>query len=277
VYSLNSKNRERLLRGEETLTDNLLYHTRIECPGNVQVFQFNKKEERHTGADWEWWITDIHGESWLGLRIQAKRIAFKGDSCSYSALVNGRGVKQVENLIEDSGRNKVPLCFFYNYFPCDDVRGNRCGTCGCDLIVSPQRPCSQGFHGCPQYGCTMVHAKRLNLQRPYTTNMNVRQISRISLPLACLVCKAPINQGGGDGCPQSPNDTLPFHVQRVLQQLTRVGGHEKPEQKPEHIEIPDPTKNPPDYVRLLYDGKINHSVEEKIPPVRAVVIIKQGK
>jgi len=188
VYTMNAENsNERLLRGEETLTDNLLYHTRIECPDNVRVFQFNKKEERHTGADWEWWITD--GEFWLGLRIQAKKIAFKGGSCSYSTLVKIQGEKQVRNLIKDSGHNKVPLCVFYNYFPCDDVRGNRCGTCGCDLRGSPQRPCSQCFHGGPQYGCTMVHAKRLNLGKPYTTNMSVRQISRISLPLACLGAK----------------------------------------------------------------------------------------
>jgi hypothetical protein len=59
-------------RGEETITEDLLLNVMNAHPSEVIHYQFNKREETFTGADWEWWLTD--GRLWYGLLIQAKRL-----------------------------------------------------------------------------------------------------------------------------------------------------------------------------------------------------------
>ena len=55
-------------RGEETITEDLLPNVKKAHPYDVIEYQFNKREEFFTGADWEWWLTD--GRLWFGLRFR---------------------------------------------------------------------------------------------------------------------------------------------------------------------------------------------------------------
>ena len=49
-------------RSEETITEDLLLNVKTAHPYEVIEYQFNKREEAFTGADWEWWLTD--GRLW---------------------------------------------------------------------------------------------------------------------------------------------------------------------------------------------------------------------
>jgi hypothetical protein len=47
-------------RNEETITDDFLDEVQSQHPREVATFQFHKRDESFTGADWEWWLTDDH-------------------------------------------------------------------------------------------------------------------------------------------------------------------------------------------------------------------------
>ena len=49
---LRNATRGGLNRGEETITDDLLLNVRNAHPHEVITYQFNKREENFTGADW---------------------------------------------------------------------------------------------------------------------------------------------------------------------------------------------------------------------------------
>ncbi|MGV1009497.1 MAG: hypothetical protein ACOYBY_12915 [Dermatophilaceae bacterium] len=58
-----------LVWGEETITELILANAHPE----ILSVPFNKRQERHVGADWLWWWVDDMGEA-FGMLIQAKRL-----------------------------------------------------------------------------------------------------------------------------------------------------------------------------------------------------------
>jgi hypothetical protein len=63
----------KILPGEETLTDINLIELKRTLPPLIYTEKFTRyREGRDTAADWEWWIGDR--DTWLGLRVQAKRL-----------------------------------------------------------------------------------------------------------------------------------------------------------------------------------------------------------
>jgi hypothetical protein len=58
-----------LVWGEETITELVLTNAHPE----ITSVTFNKRQERHIGADWIWWWVDDVGEA-FGMLIQAKRL-----------------------------------------------------------------------------------------------------------------------------------------------------------------------------------------------------------
>ncbi|ESZ60191.1 hypothetical protein NL532_25805 [Mesorhizobium sp. C120A] len=65
--------RHGLAFSEETITETILLDLQREHPEEVRLRAFTKREEKNNGADWEWWIG--RPGRWLGMRIQAKRLA----------------------------------------------------------------------------------------------------------------------------------------------------------------------------------------------------------
>jgi hypothetical protein len=60
-------------------------------PYELLTLQFTKPLENHTGADWEWWLTD--GRLWFGLLIQAKRLDPK--SHKYQHIKHAMGKRKI--------------------------------------------------------------------------------------------------------------------------------------------------------------------------------------
>jgi hypothetical protein len=57
---------------EDSLTDVNLLELAVKFP-NLRVHRFTQSAEKHTGADWEWWIGSSE-TGWNVLRVQAKRM-----------------------------------------------------------------------------------------------------------------------------------------------------------------------------------------------------------
>lgn len=97
---------------EDSLTDHNLWTLARDHPG-LNVYQFSQREERKTGADWEWWI-GADSTGWICLRIQAKRNYGK----SYPQLDhpgNNDDDFQYDTLINSCGRDgEYPLHVLYN-------------------------------------------------------------------------------------------------------------------------------------------------------------------
>jgi hypothetical protein len=240
------------VRGEETITDDLLLNISRAHPGEVLTFQFTKPHEKNTGADWEWWLTD--GSLWFGLLIQAKRLDPK--THKYQQLrkrVGKRKTPQIDLLIEQARVKGIdPLYFFYNYSRSGASAFKwYCGSTPLDLH---------------QLGCTVAHAAAVKgLPARGGTGLNV--VSPISFPLRCLVC-----------CPvlSDPPNSLPGCAHGIVKQLRDSSekadalSHDRPSLR----------KEPPDYVRRLFDSPpeqradVVESLRKEVGPIGSLVVIK---
>lgn len=85
---------------EETITESVLLDLQTSHPNHVKIKAFTKPQEKINGADWEWWIGEPG--SWLGMRVQAKRIKLPSEtfaSLQSYGIVKGKGTSQIDNLI----------------------------------------------------------------------------------------------------------------------------------------------------------------------------------
>jgi hypothetical protein len=163
-----------LAYGEETVTDNLLLEVQKAHPREVITVPFWKPQEKFTGADWEWWLTD--GRTWFGLLIQAKRLG--RTSHKYEGLKHRVGkerIPQIELLLKWARDKEIdPLYFFYNH---DNGRvGSLPWNCG-SMFPSPA-----------QLGCTVAHAAAVERLLVAQGGAGLPKMSTISNPLRCLVC-----------------------------------------------------------------------------------------
>ena len=237
-------------RGEETVTDDFLLHVQLAHPTEVMTFQFNKREEAITGADWEWWLTD--GRKWVGLLIQAKILNPKSNL--YSAIKHSvRGRPQIDIILEQASHKNIPaLYFFYNHtlrtFP--ELAWN-CGSTAPDL---------------EQLGCTVAFAARV---RPLVKQggVGIVTLGAIAVPLRCLVCC----RGHAE-----PDETasLPSRANGIVRYLAAYDG--------EHlsIEVPALRVEPPPYVRELISAPVDQrdrvmeQVRSEVGPIGSLIVMK---
>jgi hypothetical protein len=224
-------------------------------PYEVLTFQFSKPLEKHTGADWEWWLTD--GRLWFGLLIQAKRLDSK--SHKYADIKHKVGkpkIPQIDLLLNQARLKEIdPLYCFYNY----SNRGLsaftwNCGSTPMDL---------------PQLGCTVAHAAAVKrvLKRG---GGGLPKISPISYPLRCLVC-----------CPvfAEPDTSLPGYAHGIAKRL-RVFSEQG---KTHEGDQPSPRGEPPDYVHRLLATPIEEraavidQLRKEVGPIGSTVVIKDRR
>ncbi len=241
-----------IIRDEETVTNNLLFEVQKEHPTDLITVQFRKPQEKFTGADWEWWLTD--NNIWFGLLIQAKRlgsITHKYDGLNYK--VGSNGTRQIDLLLRHAqGKNLDPLYLFYNY-----NSGN---------LGSLNWNCGSVFWNSTQLGCTVAHAaavKRLLGQG----GAGLPKIGAISSPLRCLVCCTGL---------ASPADSLPGRAHGVTRRLRALTFDELADESVG--DGPTPRRAPPSYVRRLIAtpveerGRIIEELRREIGEVGALVV-----
>lgn len=241
-------------RSEETITDDLLLSVRNAHPYEVIQYQFNKREEAFTGADWEWWLTD--SRLWYGLLIQAKRLDPKSHKYTQMKKRIGRHkTPQIDLLIEQARLKGIdPLYFFYNYSSGNPAAFTwNCSTMPFDLL---------------QLGCTVAHAGAVK-HALAQGGAGLPKISPIFYPLRCLVC-----------CPvfAEPDDSLPGCAHGITRRL-RVFAEQVDAAPGDY----HPLREPPDYVRRLLAtspeerGQVIDQLREQIGPIGSLVVIKDRR
>jgi Family of unknown function (DUF6615) len=245
-------------RGETTITDDFLLEVQTAHPTDVITVQFLNPQERFTGADWEWWLTD--DQSWFGLLIQAKRLG--RTTHKYEKLkhkVGNSKTPQIELLLNCARRKGIdPLYFFYNY------NSGRLGSlqwnCG---SMDPNKMA--------QLGCTVAHAaavKRLLAQG----GAGLPKMSTISNPLRCLVCCTGLG---------SPDNSLPGRAHGVTRRLRTLALDGSPDESV--VDEPAPRRDPPSYVRRLMEtpveerGRIIEELRREIGQVGALVVLREKR
>lgn len=103
--------------GEESVTETILQDLAEALLGTVQIIQFPKVEEGHTGADWAWVFRNAAGDRNFPMLVQAKAldlqdIAYPG----LDKLVGKSTVRQIDRLLERSADWGWPALYaFYNH------------------------------------------------------------------------------------------------------------------------------------------------------------------
>lgn len=158
---------------ENTITEINLKKLEKKHPNEIKTRTFNTHEEGRIGADWEWWLGSE--DSWLGLRVQAKKINPKTLRYPNLNRKNQHG-RQIDLLIEDSRKNYpqfVPVYVFYNYWDTD--------------YLYPLWLFSEYSRKFEMLGCGMSHA--LAVREVISQGRNgLKDIAEIMYPWSYLVC-----------------------------------------------------------------------------------------
>jgi hypothetical protein len=247
-----------LIHDEETVTNNLLLEIQRAHPIDVITVQFFKPQEKFTGADWEWWLTD--GNSWFGLLIQAKRLG--PTSHKYAGLKHGVGKEktpQIELLLNWARHKGIdPLYFFYNY--------------GSGRLESLPWNCGSIAPTIGQLGCTVAHAATVKsvLARG---GAGLAKMSAISSPLRCLVCCEAL---------AFPDNSLPGRIHGVTRRLRALGVPDEAGDK-RAVDWPTPRRVPPSYVQRLIEtpveqrGGIIEELRREVGHVGRLVVIMEKR
>jgi hypothetical protein len=237
-------------RNEETITDDFLDDVQNQHPQEVATFQFNKRHERFTGADWEWWLTDDH--VWLGLLVQAKRLRRHSHKYGIKHWVPTASMWQIDLLIRQANWKGIdPLYCFYNY---DSSSPNHL-TWNC---------CTA--HALPRFGCTVAHAIAVKNQL-YLGGAGLPKMSTVSYPLSCLVCCS------GDAAARA---SLPVRALDVIQKLRTMT--DTPAAR--HAGLRD---EPPTYVRRLLDrplderGSVIEDLRREVGEIGSLVVVREPR
>jgi len=176
---------------EESITEVNLLHLWRKHSQHVFTTKYSRRiEGTSTGADWEWWLTNVGQTKWLGLRVQAKRIL----DDKYAHINHfSRGQYQIDRLIGSAStttagdsRRREPVYIFYNYFASVQFPLRQ--------ISALSLPCCLAEYDILNtdvklWGCTIASAHALKKIGP-KSRANARSILRRSVPLHCLFCRS---------------------------------------------------------------------------------------
>ncbi len=171
--------------GEESVTDRLLLELKRQHSTEIEIVQFNRRQEARSGADWAWWF---QGKKWLGMRVQAKKLY---PSRRYEALgdhVGNSKKLQIDVLLKQSKEdNLYPMYCFYNFwdvaaYPLASVPFN-CGT------FMPREHLM---------GCMLASAANIKRLAVKLGKDDLATVAQCSFPWLCLVCCPSARHMGDD-------------------------------------------------------------------------------
>lgn len=237
---------------EESITDFTLLELQTKHPYEILTQKSTKRREARIGADWEWWLTSKG--SWLGLRVQAKKI--DSANLSYPNIDRRtRHGRQIELLIKHSKKGtppKIPFYVFYNHW--DVKRFDPPWLCG-TYTKLPE-----------MLGCGISHALCVKsiLDRG---NNRLQDIADMMYPWSCLICCR-----GFSG----ENETLPFRAFDFSLGALQSRFTEK--DLPSYSREEMVSQKPPDYVyKILERVKLSEEDWSKIEVDRVTVIHEKEK
>lgn len=247
-----------LVRDEETITNDLMLAIWRHHPYDVIVYQFTKKEEAKTGADWEWWFTD--NDHWFGMRVQAKIVDIK--SKSYKTIRHTVGDPprpQIDILVHEARRKHMyPVYLFYNYWP-DWPRGIPCD-------------CGQYFSKPTVASCCVADARAVRAALR-TRGVSAQKLWKIFFVWSCLVCCS---------SDTGSNKPLPIRAREIASFMASVGrAHSEGSDDDLDWSVPQPSREPPSYIRRLLDTPadqrrtIMEEIRREIGPVDGLMVVRE--
>lgn len=102
---------------EDSITEHNLFELARRHP-QLLVQRFNGTEEAANGADWEWWVGGRR-QGWVGLRIQAKKLAA---DCTYHEISHTTAHRQrqydvlINSCLEDGAKFAAPILPLYCFY-----------------------------------------------------------------------------------------------------------------------------------------------------------------
>ena len=236
---------------EESITDFSLLELQVKHPYEIKTQKITKRREARIGTDWEWWLTS--GGSWLGLRVQAKKIS--PASLSYQNIdKKTKHGRQIELLIKHSKSQlpMIPIYVFYNYWDIDQFDPTwLCGT----------------YSKLPEMlGCGVSHAISVKSILDQGSN-KLKDIANMMYPWSCLVCCQGFSEENGK---------LPFRAFDFL-----FGAFKKHFRETDlrwHAKEELITEAPPSYVYKILEGvELSEEDWHQIKVDRITLIIEKSK
>ncbi|MGS2618286.1 DUF6615 family protein [Micromonospora sp. LZ34] len=111
---------------EDSITEHNLFELARRHP-QLLVQRFNGTEEAANGADWEWWVGGP-GQGWVGLRVQAKKLAIDG---TYHEIAHTTARRQrqydllIEACLDDEAKFAAPILPLYCFYNGWNVPGGK--------------------------------------------------------------------------------------------------------------------------------------------------------
>ena len=211
---------------EETITETILLDLKANHPGKLFIQPFSKRQERWNGADWEWWIG--RDGNWIGMRVQAKRIALPDEEFHELFYKSKTAPKrQIEYLIEQARADDlVPIYTLYAHSRHEARLSSQIRHCN---LILPD-----AFY---QFGCLVAHAQDVKNR----ASLKLSEIADFSFPWHLLVCHCLSSRNGSDGPADFVGDLF-----------RQSGGDERvrPDEQSERF-IPEPRQNLPEHAQFL--------------------------
>lgn len=163
---------------EDSLTDLNLHYLVRKHASEITIRRFNQREERFTGADWEWWFAGPRG-TWIGMRVQAKILDLETGRFEH-LFYKRNGALQVDTLIRaalSSSTPTIPAYVFYGHWPARTAR--------------IPWPCTTFRRSSPHFGCSVASAVAVRRLHGATHGNALGAVMRHALPWHCIFCCPP--------------------------------------------------------------------------------------
>lgn len=235
---------------EDSLTDFNLFMLKSRNPRQIQYERYDGIKENTVGADWEWWLGEKG--SWLGFRVQAKKLNPRYLNYSHLFDKDNAGRRQIDVLISEAAKVKpkplVPLYVFYNSWD--------------TLKLTPKWLCRP--KDTKLLGCTVAYADTIRQANQRKTSKKLIDLRNYMYPWSCLVCCKKYQTG--DLLPQIAAGFLSHILQ---QDSSRTQSNLIPDITPATYI----TSEPPSYVFQISEGTpIRRNQWHDIPVSRILTI-----
>lgn len=259
--SMGDAHRLKVAFNEETVTESILLSlARDFSHRGLSITSFNKHQEgkssreygEPTGADWEFWFTDLTGR-WLGVRVQAKRLYL--GSGRYEAL-HGNG-SQIATLVNNCGP-AIPIYVLYNgpsthsHFPVrPSIEHRNCRYCGWPYRLEQL------------WGCAIAMPEAI----PQISMPRPSEVCPM-LPWHVIWCQ---NFGYDIADRDIPTTfALGLGLQRLYNQTRRLGPSEPNRFDARRSIAFEPTTRPPFWVLQLDEGQIPEGLPEGVDGIAII-------
>jgi hypothetical protein len=157
--------------GEESATERLLMNVWPDVP----YAQFNRPQEKATGADWLWWFVDLTGEC-FGIIIQAKKMKQTKTQLTVDFKYPNNTGQQMMDLFATAREFNLPAAYMIY---CGDMEYRRDSNSWCPACSGEDSWCQR----CERAGTLLLPALAADQMRSQTPSIAAEDAFKAGFPL----------------------------------------------------------------------------------------------